>query len=221
MRQRLNYGANQDADDGTFWISFQDFCRNFSGLNMCRLFETIEQGGQWHKATMVADWKGINAGGCPQPGNKNSMYNPQYLLKLTRPGHVFIQLEQTKLGQKGGRIQHEDKASICAFILKLKGKRLGNGIYGGMEANSAPFVNSNVVTVDMTKLKVNDDGYTIVCTTFNKAKEAGIILTVYSDAPFAPDCLIANEETGKMMLTRMYHEKEPVKKDGKTFPQSR
>ena len=80
--------------------------------------------GQWHKATMQAEWKGKTAGGCPQPANKNSKYNPQWLLKLTRPGHVFIQLEQAKPGFAPGRIAHEDLASIAIFLLKLKGKRL-------------------------------------------------------------------------------------------------
>jgi hypothetical protein len=111
MRQRLNYGANQDDNDGTFWMSFQDFCKNYSVVNLCRLFKTVDQGGKWHKATMMADWAGKNAGGCPQPANKNAKYNPQWLLKLSRPGHVFIQLEQTKVGQKAGRLNNDEEVS--------------------------------------------------------------------------------------------------------------
>ena len=206
---------------GTFWISFQDFCRNFAEINLCRLFETVDHGGNWHKATMNADWVGKNAGGCPQPANKNSMYNPQFLLKTTRPAHVFVTLEQGKVGMKSGRIAHEDLTSIAVFVMKLKGKRLGSGIYGGMQANSAPFINSALVTCDMTNLGVEQEGYTICCTTFEKAQEAGLCLTVYSDAPFDPSCLVKNAETGQMMLTRMYHEQETPKKDGKCFPQSR
>ena len=106
------------------------------------------------------------AGGCPQPANKNSQYNPQWLLKLTRPGHVFIQLEQAKLNFAPGRIAHEDLVSVAIFVMKLNGKRLGNGIYGGMEANSAPFINAQMKTLDISKLNMNNDGYTVVCTTF-------------------------------------------------------
>jgi hypothetical protein len=96
---------------------------------------------------------------------------------------------------------------------------LGNGIYGGMEATSAPFINSNMVSCDITNLSVTD--YTIVCSTYNPAEEAGLILTIFSDAPFDKSCLVKNNDTGKMMLTRMYHEEETPKSDGKCFPQSR
>jgi hypothetical protein len=220
MRQRLNYTASdQDDDDGTFWMSFQDFCRHYSEISLCRMFQTVQNGGQWHKATMQAEWKGKTAGGCPQPANENSKYNPQWLLKLTRPGHVFIQLEQAKPGFAAGRIAHEDLASIAIFLLKLKGKRLGSGIYGGMVANSAPYINAQMKTLDVTKLDVNSDGYTIACTTFKKAKEAGLTLTVFSDAPFDPSCLVKNPDsnTGEMMITRMYHNDETPGKDGKCF----
>ena len=167
MRLRLNYTVSQsDVDDGTFWMSFQDFCRNYSEISLCRMFVTVQNGGKWHKATMQAEWKGQTAGGCPQPANKNSQYNPQWLLKLTRPGHVFIQLEQAKLNFAPGRIAHEDLVSVAIFVMKLNGKRLGNGIYGGMEANSAPFINAQMKTLDISKLNMNNDGYTVVCTTF-------------------------------------------------------
>tara|TARA_B100000780_G_C20872557_1_gene347029 strand:+ start:88 stop:549 length:462 start_codon:yes stop_codon:yes gene_type:complete len=153
-------------------MSFQDFCRNYSEISLCRMFQTVSMGGTWHKAVMRAEWKGKTAGGCPQPANKNSQYNPQWLLKLTRPGHVFIQLEQAKPNFAPGRIAHEDLVSVAIFVMKLKGKRLGNGIYGGMESNSAPFINAQIKTLDITKLNMNADGYTVVCTTFKKAKEA-------------------------------------------------
>ena len=49
-RQKLNYDPEtQDADDGTFWISFQDFCRNFEDIYVCKLYKTVEEGGKWHK----------------------------------------------------------------------------------------------------------------------------------------------------------------------------
>ena len=118
MRQRLGYSASDaDTDDGSFWMSWQDFCRNYSTISLCRMFELVGDGGQWHRAVMQAEWKGKTAGGLPSPQNKNTQYNPQFLLKLSRPGHVFIQLEQTKPGHAPGR--PSEKKSIAAFVLQL------------------------------------------------------------------------------------------------------
>lgn len=54
-RQKLNYDPEvADADDGMFWISFQDFCRNFEDIYVCKLYKTVAQGGPWHKYDSVA-----------------------------------------------------------------------------------------------------------------------------------------------------------------------
>ena len=45
MRQRLGYNsAEADADDGSFWMSWQDFCRNYSTISLCRMFELVGDG---------------------------------------------------------------------------------------------------------------------------------------------------------------------------------
>ena len=165
MRQRLGYDADQvDVDDGAFWMSWQDFCRNYSTISLCRMFQLVGDGGQWHRAVMQAEWKGKTAGGLPSPQNSNTQYNPQFLLKLSRPGHVFIQLEQTKPGHVPGR--PAKKKSIAAFVLQNGGKRIGSGIYGGMIKNTAPYINSDMVTMEIGNLRPDPDGYTILCTTY-------------------------------------------------------
>jgi hypothetical protein len=165
MRQRLGYdAAAADTDDGSFWMSWQDFCRNYSTISLCRMFELVGDGGQWHRAVMQAEWKGKTAGGLPSPQNKNAKYNPQFLLKLSRPGHVFIQLEQTKPGHVPGR--PSEKKSIAAFVLKLDGKRIGSGIYGGMIKNTAPYINADMVSMEIPNLRPDPNGYTILCTTY-------------------------------------------------------
>ena len=100
----------------------------------------------------------------PSPQNKNTQYNPQFLLKLSRPGHVFIQLEQTKPGHAPGR--PSEKKSIAAFVLQLDGKRIGSGIYGGMIKNTAPYINADMVSMEIPNLRPDPKGYTILCTTY-------------------------------------------------------
>jgi hypothetical protein len=68
MKTRLHYNpavAGND-DDGAFWMSFQDFCRNYSTISLCRVFRSIKdkngkkQQGGWYHATMQAEWEGEN-----------------------------------------------------------------------------------------------------------------------------------------------------------------
>jgi hypothetical protein len=54
-----------------------------------------------------------------------------------------------------------------------------------------------------------------------KAQQAGLTLTIFSDAPFDPSVLVKNKETGEMMISRMYHQSETPESDGKCYPQSR
>jgi hypothetical protein len=218
MRQRLGYNsAEADADDGSFWMSWQDFCRNYSTISLCRMFELVGDGGQWHRAVMQAEWKGKTAGGLPSPQNKNTSYNPQFLLKLSRPGHVFIQLEQTKPGHVPGR--PTEKKSIAAFVLKLDGKRIGSGIYGGMIKNTAPYINADMVSMEIPNLRPDPNGYTILCTTYGAGEVAGLTLQVFSDVPFdASNMVMVN---GEAKLPRMYAPDQGAKPDGRVFESGR
>jgi len=156
----------------------------------------------------------------PSKENTNTHRNPQYLLKLTKPGHIFIQLEQTKRGHEPGRPQ--SKKSIAVLLLDLNGKRLGTGLFGGdLVKGSLPYINSDMVTVEIPRLEFKKEGYTIFCSTYRRGQECGMTLQVYSDVPFASDSLMSSDGGGgggeAIQLVRMYAPEDVQKEHGKVF----
>jgi len=79
------------ADDGKFWMAFDDFKIHFTRLFVCRLYND-SYGKQYYRHIMKGEWKGAEAGGCYNfPTWKN---NPQYGLTVHKKGNVVISLTQ-------------------------------------------------------------------------------------------------------------------------------
>ncbi|KAH0622672.1 hypothetical protein JD844_025174 [Phrynosoma platyrhinos] len=72
-------------EDGEFWMSFDDFLRHYSRLEICNLTPdtlTSEKYKKWSLNLMDGNWrKGSTAGGCRNYPDTFWM-NPQYLIKL-------------------------------------------------------------------------------------------------------------------------------------------
>eukprot|EP01041_Mallomonas_annulata_P001607 gene1607-3102_t len=106
-----------DADDNTFWISFDDFCNVFRCLYICKWHNP----DKWWECKMSGQWKQINnsaavapplsadqtssvaplgadtSGGLPSRHNPGCRLenNPHYVLKVHRPSELRITLSQT------------------------------------------------------------------------------------------------------------------------------
>ena len=95
MRHRLRHyskGSDGEDNDGVFWMSFRDFCTHFRSIYVCRLFDTVEEGGKWHSYQVRAKWALVahrygdvcTAGGAPTAKNPDACYNPQWKIKVKR-----------------------------------------------------------------------------------------------------------------------------------------
>jgi hypothetical protein len=86
-KNKCNY---LDEQDGVFWMELDDFIDNFSYLYICRLLYN------WQKEEIDDEWIGPSAEGLPNAKNRNAKLelNPQYLLRLSAPGPLFIQMTQ-------------------------------------------------------------------------------------------------------------------------------
>ena len=80
-------------DDGTWWMTFQDFFLNFDVVNVCRLLHQPN----WIGHQAVGEWFGDEA-----PGGQTSHENAQYQLILHEDSTVFVNVGQPSARARGG-----------------------------------------------------------------------------------------------------------------------
>jgi len=99
LRQLMNFDNN--SDDGTFWMSFDDFLSWFNVIFTCRMADD-----RWTKLTTKSQWADTTAGGCcPNYGTWRT--NPQWLLKTSQYLRLTVSLSIPQPGASS-----EDMAAI-------------------------------------------------------------------------------------------------------------
>lgn len=205
--EKSRLGLTFEAD-GEFWISFHDFKRNFTRVEVCNLgpdaYDDDKQ-RQWHVQMFEGSWvAGVSAGGCRN--NLNTFHlNPQYIFTL---------------------VDHDegDGESLCTCIVALMQKHrrskykmgsdqltIGFAIYELKEGNyqkepvgySAPQFRRQLLTLDFFKyncsvarsptyinlreisarFRLSPGTYCIIPSTFDKNEEGNFILRVWTETP--------------------------------------
>ncbi|XP_029950413.1 calpain-1 catalytic subunit-like isoform X1 [Salarias fasciatus] len=197
--------ANEDKDellckmeDGEFWMSFSEFLRQFSRLEICNLTPDAlseDSTGFWATVTFQGSWRrGSTAGGCRNHPN-TFWINPQYKICL---------LEEDD--------DPDDDEAACSFLVALMQKdrrryrqhgqdmhTIGFAIYEIPEehrgcpsihlkkdfflrrsscARSDTFINLREVSA---RLRLPPGEYLIVPSTFEPSKEADFVLRVFTE----------------------------------------
>uniref|UniRef100_A0A671TIL8 Calpain 1, (mu/I) large subunit b n=1 Tax=Sparus aurata TaxID=8175 RepID=A0A671TIL8_SPAAU len=181
-------------EDGEFWMSFQEFLRQFSRLEICNLTPDAlseDSTSFWNTTMFEGGWRrGSTAGGCRNHPN-TFWINPQYKICL---------LEEDD--------DPEDDEAACSFLVALMQKdrrryrrhgqdvhTIGFAIYEyrgchGVHmkkdfflrhsscARSETFINLREVS---TRLRLPPGEYLIVPSTFEPAKEADFVLRVFTE----------------------------------------
>ncbi|KAL2094833.1 hypothetical protein ACEWY4_009552 [Coilia grayii] len=194
VRSRLHHRS----EDGEFWMSFSDFMREFSRLEICNLTPDALQARElkkWNTVLYPGEWRrGSTAGGC-RNYPATFWINPQYKINLTQPdtdsqsGCSFLvalmQKDRRRLRQEG-----KDMETIGFAIYEVRGSQeLGQvGVHlrrdfflkHASKARSELFINLREVS---SRFCLPEGEYVIVPSTFEPQKEGDFVLRVFSEKP--------------------------------------
>ncbi|XP_073793841.1 calpain 2, (m/II) large subunit, like isoform X2 [Danio rerio] len=189
-RERLS----SKAEDGEFWMSFSDFMRHYSRVEICNLTPdalTDESVNKWALSKFDGNWRnGSTAGGCRNYPNSFWM-NPQFLIKLeeqdddptdNEAGCSFvvglIQKNRRKMRKVG-----EDMNTIGFAIYEFVGQRnvhLDRNFFvrHASAARSETFINLREVC---SRFCLPPGEYLIVPSTFEPNKDGDFCVRVFSE----------------------------------------
>ncbi|XP_060610184.2 calpain-2 catalytic subunit [Anolis sagrei] len=205
VRDRLT----KKHEDGEFWMSFDDFLRHYSRLEICNLTPdtlTNDNYKKWSLNLMDGNWrKGSTAGGCRNYPDSFWM-NPQYLIKLEEEdedpddpekGCTFL----VGLIQKHRRKQRkmgEDMHTIGFAIYEVPPQSSGQTsvhlsknffLTNRAKERSNTFINLREV---LNRFKLPSGEYIIVPSTFEPNKNGDFCLRVFSEK--SADSQIVDDE---------------------------
>ncbi|KAM6976674.1 calpain-2 catalytic subunit-like [Aplochiton taeniatus] len=189
---------NASPEDGEFWMSFTDFLRHYSRIEICTLTPdtlTDDSLKHWSVCKYDGSWRrGSTAGGC-----RNNPYtfwtNPQFVIKLDEEdddpddnevGCSFlvglIQKNRRQM-RKAGEDMHTIGFAIYEVPPQFHGQRdvhLDKNFFlsHGQKARSETFINLREVS---TRFKLPPGEYLIVPSTFEPHLNADFCIRVFSE----------------------------------------
>lgn len=184
MKHKLKYSPQ--AQDGVFWMSWEDFQIHFCSIYVCRIYPPEM------RYSIRGQWRSHTAGGCQDYYSWH--LNPQFRLKAIGPDsrhaiHVFITLTQgvhfsSRRRSSFGNYQSSGDSSkyyIGMRILQTRGNRAKYNIFLHESVGGTDYVNSREIAFEMV-LDPDPKGYTIVPSTLHPGEEAPFVLSVFTKA---------------------------------------
>uniref|UniRef100_A0A8C1X1G5 Calpain-1 catalytic subunit n=1 Tax=Cyprinus carpio TaxID=7962 RepID=A0A8C1X1G5_CYPCA len=191
LRSRLH----NCQEDGEFWMSFSDFMREFSRLEICNLTPDALQSSEvkkWNTSLYPGEWRrGSTAGGC-RNYPATFWINPQFKVVLKEPDTesqedctflvALMQKNRRKLRREG-----KDMETIGFAVYEVPEEYLGRvGVHLKRDfflthtssARSELFINLREVS---SRFCLPAGEYIIVPSTFEPQKEGDFVLRVFSE----------------------------------------
>uniref|UniRef100_A0AAR2JQC6 Calpain-1 catalytic subunit n=1 Tax=Pygocentrus nattereri TaxID=42514 RepID=A0AAR2JQC6_PYGNA len=179
------------CEDGEFWMSFSDFMKEFSRLEICNLTADALQSNElkkWNSSLYTGEWRrGSTAGGC-RNYPATFWINPQYKIMLKDPdiegqdGCSFLvalmQKDRRRLRKEG-----KDMETIGFAIYEYLG-RVGVHLKRDFllthmsSARSELFINLREVS---SRFCLPAGEYIVIPSTFEPQKEGDFVLRVFSE----------------------------------------
>ncbi|XP_063353835.1 calpain-1 catalytic subunit-like [Pelmatolapia mariae] len=184
-------------DDGEFWMSLKDFCKTYSGLDICCMCPDFLDGistCHWDTSIYEGRWvAGTTAGGCLK--NPESFWtNPQYRIKIDELSSECAE-KWGKINMLVSLMQKPDKRNRCLVqnlyigfsvfevpknYMAHSGKFPASFFSASkLVAQTKSYINAREV-MELMMLKPGE--YLIVPSTFSPNETASFILTILSKA---------------------------------------
>uniref|UniRef100_A0A673BGL7 Calpain-1 catalytic subunit n=1 Tax=Sphaeramia orbicularis TaxID=375764 RepID=A0A673BGL7_9TELE len=185
------------SEDGEFWMSFNDFLREFTRLEICNLTADALQNSQlkkWSSSHFPGEWRrGSTAGGC-RNYPATFWLNPQFKILLQHPDVpgqsdcsflVALMQKDRRKKRREGKDMETIGFAVYEVIYKFAGR---SGVHlkrdffltHASSARSELFINLREVS---SRLRLPAGEYIIVPSTFEPHKEADFVLRVFSEKP--------------------------------------
>uniref|UniRef100_A0A8C5I385 Calpain-1 catalytic subunit n=1 Tax=Gouania willdenowi TaxID=441366 RepID=A0A8C5I385_GOUWI len=187
---------HQKMEDGEFWMSFNEFTRQFNRLEICNLTPDALSNdalSHWNTIKFYGTWRrGSTAGGCRN--NPNTFWiNPQYKITLLEEDDdpeddevacsflvALMQKDRRRYRRQGqdmhtiGFALYEVRYRGCQNVHLKKNFFLSHSSC----ARSETFINLREVS---TRLRLPPGEYLVVPSTFESGKEADFVLRVFTE----------------------------------------
>ncbi|CAG8585622.1 14173_t:CDS:2 [Cetraspora pellucida] len=192
------------ADDGDFWMSFQDFISNFSTLTICRCINTslLTFDRRWHGAMFRGEWliENETAGGCIN--NAETFYqNPQYSIKIHKSTILIVSLMQQDNHAEIGA----EKITIGFIILKVELNRKYRIHKPTYEiAGRVTYINSREVT---QRFSLKPGHYILIPSAYNVDDEGSYFMRLFSSNPINARLLRKDSPKRKWYYPLIYYGK--------------
>lgn len=163
MKSLLKY---VNEDDGSFWMTFEDFCNQFSNIYICKLY---------HYTTGSWSIRNSTTGGCTN--NNDWFNNPQYLTSVSVDCSVTTSLTQSNIEEveSNGSITLKNFYHIGLYVIEndRMTDRITKNVRTSKFIAKTSFTAYKVVTQEV-ELKANMNYITLY-----KDKENTFVLRVF------------------------------------------
>ncbi|KAM7043443.1 calpain-6 isoform 1-T5 [Acridotheres tristis] len=186
--ERKNLGLTVE-NDGEFWMTFEDWCKNFTDVDICRTVNTsfFSLHKTWEKKIMYGAWAQhpeplLNRSGGCFDNRETFLQNPQYLFDVKKAEDkvlVSLQQEDRRKYKKEGK---GDNITIGFEILKVEDNRRYRLHKLTVQERVATSPYSNTRSVFLRSV-LQQGRYVLIPTTYIPGVPTKFILRLYTDVP--------------------------------------
>ncbi|XP_040195924.1 calpain-5 [Rana temporaria] len=174
-------------DDGEFWMTFEDFCKYYTDIIMCRLINTsyLSIHKTWEEAVLCGSWirhedpLKNRSGGCLN--NKTTfLQNPQFVFDVKKPEDEILVCLQQKTKRTTRKDGKAENLAIGFDVLRVELNRKYRMHTVQPKVASSVYINSRSV---FFRSELKEGRYVIIPTTFEPGETGDFLLRVFSDVP--------------------------------------